>query len=621
MFPKYYPKIHSAQFMKAKIFITGILFVAVCNLFFKVAPENPKTAAARMTEASMNALIARLNEMEGALQKDDAKKLKETFLAARQQFKTTEFLTEYFFRQHSRAINGPAIPFADGEVSDQIWEPEGFQAIEEIIFPKYNKQQHQELAKLIQSLKENISAIAQPKFGYSFQERYILDAMRYEIYRIISQGISGFDSPVADNSLQETDAALKGIAEAVAWFETPIASPPIQETESLIAKARVQLQKNKHRSSFDHLSFIYNYLNPISKNLQQLLTNKGYTLPQDRRLLNVHAPSLFNMESYNPSAFSPNATSDATPEKIRLGKLLFDDRILSANNKISCSTCHQPGKAFTDGLATSIGLNGGQTKRNAPTLLNVAFNREQFYDSRTPFLEDQVFDVVHNKTEMGGSLEKTAPKLANDPQYAKLFKQAFPKANNPVNTDNIANVLACYLRSLTSFDAKFDRFMAGDQQALNTAEREGFNIFMGKAKCGTCHYVPLFNGVAPPYFEESESEVLGVPDNANKKTAKLDQDLGKYEFFFSRIPIFKHSFKTPTLRNIELTAPYMHNGVFKTLDEVIDFYNEGGGKGWKIGPENQTLSEDKLKLTKNEKVKIIAFLKTLTDTTSYKKNL
>jgi cytochrome c peroxidase len=138
---------------------------------------------------------------------------------------------------------------------------------------------------------------------------------------------------------------------------------------------------------------------------------------------------------------------------------------------------------------------------------------------------------------------------------------------------------------------------------------------MGKAKCGTCHFMPLFNGLVPPNFNETDSEVLGVPASL-KKPYQLDIDSGKY--YFTKSAVHLHAFKIPTLRNIVLTAPYMHNGVYKSLEEVIDFYNNGGGKGLNIAPSNQTLPFEKLSLTKKEKKEIISFLHTLTDTTSYK---
>jgi len=157
----------------------------------------------------------------------------------------------------------------------------------------------------------------------------------------------------------------------------------------------------------------------------------------------------------------------------------------------------------------------------------------------------------------------------------------------------------------------------GDETKLTKAEKKGFNLFSGKAKCATCHFIPLFNGVVPPFYANTESEVIGVPKTKNKNPAELDDDLGKYLFIQSEI--YKHSFKTPTLRNIELTAPYMHNGVFETLEEVMEFYNNGGGKGLHIAPKYQTLPFDKLNLSKKEIKDIISFMKTLTDTTTAKK--
>ena len=154
-------------------------------------------------------------------------------------------------------------------------------------------------------------------------------------------------------------------------------------------------------------------------------------------------------------------------------------------------------------------------------------------------------------------------------------------------------------------------FLTGSQEYIMDLAKKGFNLYMGKAKCGTCHFVPLFNGLLPPDFSDTESEVLGVPADNNKKNPKLDTDEGK--FLHSRSLLHKFSFKTPTLRNIGLTAPYMHNGVFKTLEEVVEFYNNGGGAGLNIAPENQTLPGDKLALSKKEMKAIIAFMHSLTD--------
>ncbi|HVF97132.1 MAG TPA: hypothetical protein VM871_07420, partial [Flavisolibacter sp.] len=159
---------------------------------------------------------------------------------------------------------------------------------------------------------------------------------------------------------------------------------------------------------------------------------------------------------------------------------------------------------------------------------------------------------------------------------------------------------------------RFDQYMRGNKTTLTVDERAGFNLFAGKAACATCHFIPLFNGLTPPQFDDTESEVLGVP--ANKKQKKLDNDLGKYNF--ANASVHKYSFKTPTLRNVALTAPYMHNGVFKTLEEVVNFYDKGGGAGLGIAPPNQTLSTERLNLSSKERKQIVSFLKALTDTTA-----
>jgi cytochrome c peroxidase len=230
-------------------------------------------------------------------------------------------------------------------------------------------------------------------------------------------------------------------------------------------------------------------------------------------------------------------------------------------------------------------------------------------------LEFQISAVVHNEKEMGGSLANLAKNIKEQKDFSALFTAAYPDDKDPVNIYNIANAIASYLRSLQSLNSKFDQYIRNENVIFSTSEKNGFNLFMGKAKCATCHFIPLFNGLVPPQFTETESEVIGVPAT-NDKPAIPDADSGKY--YFTKSLVHLYAFKTPTLRNIALTAPYMHNGIYKNLEEVMDFYNDGGGKGLGIATINQTLPFDKLKLSKSEKKDIIHFLLTLTDTTSYK---
>jgi cytochrome c peroxidase len=190
----------------------------------------------------------------------------------------------------------------------------------------------------------------------------------------------------------------------------------------------------------------------------------------------------------------------------------------------------------------------------------------------------------------------------------KLFKKAYSKTTKP-EAWQIQNAIASYVRSLNSFDSRFDEYMRGKKNSLSNQEIEGMNLFMGKAKCASCHFTPLFNGTVPPGYSKTEHEVIGTPNEVSGKS--LSTDLGRY--IYNKMPQLKGAFKTPTVRNAAVTAPYMHNGVFKTLEEVVSFYNKGGGQGLGYEVENQTLPFDELKLNKKEEAALVAFMKTLTD--------
>ncbi len=196
-----------------------------------------------------------------------------------------------------------------------------------------------------------------------------------------------------------------------------------------------------------------------------------------------------------------------------------------------------------------------------------------------------------------------------------LFSKAFANTIHEGITEYaVQKSLAEYEKTLVSFNSRFDQYLAGNIAVLNKREINGYNIFAGKALCGSCHFFPLFNGTVPPNFTDSEFEVIGTPANADNK--KIDSDDGRFPI--TEITAHHFAFKTPTVRNIELTAPYMHNGVYSNLEDVVEFYHRGGGNGFGFSIPNQTLPFDSLKLSTTEKEDIILFLKTLTDTVSYK---
>jgi len=302
--------------------------------------------------------------------------------------------------------------------------------------------------------------------------------------------------------------------------------------------------------------------------------------------------------------FSGQYQNHKVSEKIALGKKLFYDTKLSANSTISCATCHQPEKAFTDGLKISNGVT-----RNSPTLLYAALQQAFFYDKRAGGLEGQIMNVVENENEFHTDLKTLEQAVANDSTYSKEFIKLYPNKN--MNNNDIRNAIASYIRSLIPFNSKFDRNINNKENSLSQNEIHGYNLFNGKAKCATCHFAPLFNGTVPPDYKESEIELIGVPASNDTIHATISKDLGRYVVY--KTPERKHFFKTPTVRNADKTPPYMHNGVYSTLEEVIDFYNRGGGSGIGIEQEYQTLPTDPLNLSEQEINDIIAFIKTLND--------
>lgn len=235
-----------------------------------------------------------------------------------------------------------------------------------------------------------------------------------------------------------------------------------------------------------------------------------------------------------------------------------------------------------------------------------------FFDNRSGSLEGQIVGVVTNHDEFNSDLEHITNVVKQDDIYSKAFDTLYTRGATDMT---IRQVMASYIRILNKFNSKFDNNINNKENTLTEQERKGFNIFMGKAACATCHFPPLFNGTLPPNFSESELEIIGVPET--KANKKLDDDLGRFNYL--NVDERKGSFKTPTIRNIALTAPYMHNGVYHTLEEVVDFYNKGGGEGLGFNVPHQTLPINELNLTEEEQASVIAFMKTLTDnTTPYK---
>ncbi|MEO1712073.1 MAG: cytochrome c peroxidase, partial [Bacteroidota bacterium] len=383
------------------------------------------------------------------------------------------------------------------------------------------------------------------------------------------------------------------------------------------------LRDHNSFEDFDRLTFLKKYINPLYDEIYEVQLIMGVEtikeVDKTTKPINYNARNIFDEDFLNPSFFTQVAQVDITPERLELGRLLFFDPILSKNNQRACASCHQPEKGFTDGLPKSLAFNyEGSIERNSPTIINAAYSHRWFYDMRLEQLEKQIEHVVFNGEEFNTDFASIIKKIEGSNTYKKLFQEAYgTQVRQPVSQFTISNAILAFVSSQNGFSSPVDEYIRGERKELNESAKRGFNLFMGKAACGSCHFAPTFGGIVPPYYKESESEVLGIPVAADTANLVLDPDIGRYGN--KRVPehvdFYQYSFKTVTVRNVALTAPYMHNGAYPDLESVVDFYNRGGGAGMGIDLPNQTLPFSELNLNEQEQKDLVVFMEHLTDTT------
>ncbi|MCQ9635513.1 c-type cytochrome [Chryseobacterium sp. WG23] len=537
----------------------------------------------------------------------DEKKLQEKFEELRKTYKKMEWAVEYFLPHSARFINGPALPEIEMDEHTEI-EPEGLQVLEEMLFP-YDQGNKDEVIRFLKKLINKSNTIETNFQVITVSRDQVFDALRQEVFRISSLGISGFDTPISGTFLKEIPYSLQGVKQTLQQISTDQSkNKALKSIVTEIDTAIEILKKNTDRNTFDYVNFIPDHFNKITSLLLEFKNQEKIPDVEVTTALQKNAATFFSKNAFNPNAFTPGKEFAFSDEKASLGQQLFNDKILSNNNNRSCTTCHIPEKAFTDGLAKSMSLENSELARNAPSLNYAGFQHGQFWDMRKDDLEGQSSDVISNKEEMHGDLNVILAKINQDKKYQAAFKKIY--RSQKTEAWQLQNVLASYIRSLAKFNADFDEYMRGNKSAMTAQQKKGFNLFVGKAQCAICHFIPLFNGTVPPTFKKTEQEVLGVAVNGDNTT--FDNDLGRGKFH-ETVAALQHSFKTPSLRNINKTAPYMHNGGYKTLKEVMNFYNKGGGKGVGFKVDNQTLSDASLQLTDQEIDDIIEFMKALDD--------
>ncbi|MGF1581596.1 MAG: cytochrome-c peroxidase [Gemmataceae bacterium] len=338
-----------------------------------------------------------------------------------------------------------------------------------------------------------------------------------------------------------------------------------------------------------------------------------------KRAYNYSQPDLPNHFQTLFLRLSDNTPKDnlITDSGATLGRVLFYDTKLSINGKLSCASCHVQEKAFADPRKVSVGFAGKKVDRNAMSLINTRYypNGRFFWDERARTLEDQVLMPIENGTEMGHDLKKLVGQLAADPIYPELFQKAF--GDSKITKDRVSKSLAQFVRSIVSYRSKYDKGIAKVESIFETfpnytnLENEGKRLFLGRARCFTCHMV----GNGPRERDTRrfrQSAIFYMPGPANNGidgTLKVvdgglgDITLNSFQF---------GEFKSPSLRNVEVTAPYMHDGRFETLEEVIDHYDKGVKNHPNLDRRLRGRNR-RLKLNQRQKQALVAFLKTLTD--------
>jgi len=348
------------------------------------------------------------------------------------------------------------------------------------------------------------------------------------------------------------------------------------------------------------------------------------TAPEDRQAWVRLARAALAAESAQAIAAPQEPINNrGEASRVELGYLLFFDPILSGDKTTSCASCHHPDYGMADGLKKGIGAGGRgygshragtgrELQRNTPSLFNVAYNPILFWDGRAGSLEEQALEPIFREDELNqSSAAELVKSLRAIPKYNEMFAKAFgfnsPKDGREITLQNIARAIAAFERKLNITETAYDNFVkgpgAGNDDKLTTEQLRGLVVFIGQGQCAACHI--------PPHFHDGVLSSIGTTVTA-EKNAPLDSDPG-FGAVIRRQDGFG-MFKTPGLRNVARTAPYMHNGGFNTLEEVVDFYNDGGGRGRGLDVYSQDTKVAKLDLTEQQRKDLVSFLKSLNDT-------
>ncbi len=542
--------------------------------------------------------------------------------ASRIKLKGIDFWLRYLEPLTYKTINSP-IPVE--------WETEVFEKYEKPYYRKgagltlaelYLEEKEivkDTLVKLIQTSLESTKLFQEDTTTASLHKHHhFFLCNRLFLLNLAAIYTTGFECPNPDHIIPELYSMLKDVKEIYSVFNQSFTSTTLSREYLDLYERMIQFVNNQPKNyiQFDHFTFIKDYVNPLYAMNQEVIVNYkvvsksyvDYSLSRDCK--SIFDKSLYRGQN-SKGIFIPVDDPALLAEISHTGKLLFYDPRLSGNNKRSCASCHKPKEFFTD-TAVTTNLNFDRVKslpRNTPSLVNVLNNHLLMLDGRHFSLQNQAKDVTTNPDEMASNEKEMMDKILSCKEYKQAFTKyiKYTSESKSITINHIVSAITLYYSKFSYYYSPFDDAMNSISPVSSNAIK-GFNLFMSKAQCGTCHYVPAFNGVKPPYIE-TEFEVLGVPADSGFKA--LSGDKGRYKVNPAKEMV--SAFRTTTVRNASHTKPYMHNGVFNSLEQVINFYDSGGGVGKGLTIENQTLFSDSLKLTPSEKEFLLDFILSLNE--------
>jgi cytochrome c peroxidase len=564
---------------------------------------------------SLDAALATLSSSIAADAPRDS--MRASLRHARTRFKRMEGVIEFYAPAIAAALNARRQEVDDDDAAPpSSFGPRGFPAIETLLWNGLQRRDADSTRRLIDAMRASARQVQSLSSAIVPTDAQVIELTRLELARVATLGIAGFDVPVTHDAMRECADALDGVRSlyAAASARWPRQRDERRALDHALAAASGYLRSHEDFVSFDRLEYLVSYGEPAARALDALRRAAKTTPIVMPRGLRADVASPYASGAFDARAYAPPSAPMSSPALVALGERLFFDPSLSRTGQRSCASCHDPRLAFADGRRRAVSIDhlGAPVARNTPTLINAALEPVQFADARAATLEDQVIEVLRSPAEMGSSIERASRIVGHDSSYRRQFAGAFNSGDGEVTTPlHVRQALASYVRTLVSLDSRFDRAVRGNTAVLTEDERRGFNLFIGKAGCGTCHFAPLFSGNTPPRYVANDAEVIGTSISPARR-AVLDPDSGRARI--DHRPEHLRAFKVPSLRNVALTAPYMHNGMFSTLDDVMQFYEIGGGAGAGARVTNQTLPADSLKLSRAERKEVIAFLHTLTDT-------